>query len=140
MGDMETQYQNTASDMFKDGLAQAAGKYEAAFDFSKETFGAFVASTTAATKGAEAIKDELYSFSKQSFEDSLAAGKAVFAARSPQEFFQLQAGFLKTAFTNYVGQAEKIAALYTETSKTAVQPLKQRAAAFVDAVEANTAA
>ena len=55
-------------------------------------------SATVAGKGAETLNNEIYAYSKQSIEDSIAAGKAVLGSKSVHEAFEIQTDFAKSAF------------------------------------------
>ena len=74
---------------------------------AKSTVEAYMKSANAAGKGAETLHNEIYSFSKQSVEDSIAAMKAVLGSKSAHEVFELQTDFAKSAFDAYVGQIDE---------------------------------
>src|SRR5471030_1877118 len=61
----------------KTGLDKAMKGYETALGFSKETAEACMKSATVAGKGVETINSEIYTYSKQSIEDTIAASKAI---------------------------------------------------------------
>jgi phasin family protein len=119
----------------KTGFDKAVKNYDAALSFGKDNAEAYVKSATVAGKGAETIGTEIYSYSKQSIEDSIAAGKAILGSKSIHEAFELQTGFAKSAFEAYVGQLSKFSELVTATSKEAFAPLKDRAQAWAEVVQ-----
>jgi phasin family protein len=114
--------------------------YDKFLGLGKENLEAVVASATVAGKGAETIHNELYAFSKQSIEDTVAATKAVLASKSVHEAFELQTDFAKTAFDTYVGQVTKMNEIFAATAKDAFSPLQDRYQAWVEAVQTARAA
>jgi phasin family protein len=105
--------------------------------YSKDTAEAVMKSAAAAGKGVETINNEFYAYAKQSLEDSIAAGKAMLGAKSVHEAIELQTGFAKSAFENYVAELTKFNRLFTATAKDSFAPLESRAQAWVDIVQSN---
>src|SRR5919198_367414 len=68
----------------------------------KDTADAVTKSATVAGKGIESINSEIYSYSKQSIEDAVAATKAVLGSKSVHEAFEFQTDYAKSAFEAYV--------------------------------------
>ena len=97
-------------------------------------------SANAAGKGAEILHNELYTYSKQSVEESIAAAKTLLGAKSVHEAFELQSDFAKTAFDAYVGQVAKLSELFAATTKEALEPLQGRVQAWVEVVQTARAA
>jgi phasin family protein len=97
-------------------------------------------SATVAGKGVESINNELYSFSKQSIEDSVAATKAVMGSKSVHEAFEFQTDFAKSAFEAYVAELSKISELATAATKDTFAPFKGRVQAWLDVVQNSRAA
>src|SRR6185437_10108126 len=77
----------TGSEALKANFEKAVKSYDQLLGFSKDTVEAYVAG-----KGAETLNNEIYSFSKQSIEGSIANAKAVMASKSVHEAFELQTG------------------------------------------------
>ena len=119
----------------KTGLEKAMKGYDAVLGYGKDTAEAVMKSATVAGKSAETINSEIYSFSKQSIEESLAATKAVLGSKSVHEAFELQTDFAKTAFDAYFGQMTRLGEIFTSTTKEAIQPLQSRVQAWVDVVQ-----
>ena len=88
-----------------------------------------------AGKGAETLHNEIYAYSKQSIEDTVAATKALMASKSVHEAFELQTDFAKTAFDAYVSQLTKISELMVSTTKDSFQPIQGRVQAWVETVQ-----
>lgn len=125
----------TGTDAFKTGFEKAVKGYDQVLGYSKDTVEAYVKSANAAGKGAETLHNEIYAFSKQSIEDSISAAKAVLAAKSPQEAFERQTDFAKSAFEAYVGQIGKLNEIFIASTKQAFEPIQGRYQAWVDTVQ-----
>jgi len=135
----ETALENGAAAM-KSGLEKALKGYDAFLGYGKETAEAVMKSATVAGKGVETINNELYSFSKQSIEDSVAATKAVMGSKSVHEAFEFQTDFAKQAFEAYVAEMSKISELATNATKDTFAPFKGRVQAWLDVVQSTRAA
>ena len=92
--------------------------------YGKDTAEAVIKSATVAGKGIETINSEIYAYSKQSIEDSIAASKAVMGSKSVHEAFEFQTDFAKSAFEAYVGELTKFSELVTATTKDSFAPLR----------------
>jgi len=119
----------------KNGFEKAIKNYDAVLGFGKETAQACVKSATAAGKGLESLNGEVYAYSKQAIEDSIAAAGAVMGAKSIHEAFEFQTGFAKAAFEAYVGGLSKVSELVSSTAKESAAPLKGRMQAWLDLVQ-----
>lgn len=128
------------TDALQSGFEKAVKGYDQILGHGKETVSAYTKSASVAGKGAETIHNEIYAFSKQSIEDSIAAAKTVLASKSPQEAFERQSDFAKSAFDAYVGQVGKLNDLFVSTTKEAFEPLQARYQAWVEAVQTARAA
>lgn len=128
---------HAGADAIKAGFDKAIAGYDNVVNYSKDTAEALIKSATVAGKGAETLNNEFYTYAKQSLEDSLAAGKAFFAAKSVHEAIEVQTGFAKSAFENYVTELTKFNKLITATAKDSFAPLEGRAQAWVDLVQTN---
>lgn len=135
----ETALENGAAAL-KTGLEKALKGYDAFLGYGKETAEAVMKSATVAGKGVESINNELYSFSRQSIEDSVAATKAVMGSKSVHEAFEFQTDFAKSAFEAYVAELSKISELATTATKDTFAPFKGRMQAWLDVVQSTRAA
>ena len=126
---------NATTDALKAGFEKAIAGYDSVLGYGKDTAEALVQSATVAGKGAETLNNEIYAYAKQSLEDSITAGKAVLAAKSVHEAIEIQTGFAKTAFENYVAELTKFNRLFTATAKDSFAPLESRAQAWVELVQ-----
>ena len=130
----ETTFLNGAEAM-KTGFEKAVKSYDTVLGYGKDTVEAYMKSATVAGKGIESINSELYSYSKDAIEDSIAASKAILGSKSIHEAFELQTGYAKSAFEAYVGELTKISDLFTSASKETFAPLQGRVKAWVDVVQ-----
>ena len=119
----------------KTGLEKALKGYEAFVTYGKDNAEAVTKSATVTGKGIETINGEIYSYSKQSIEDSVAATKAVMGSKSIHEAFEIQTDFAKSAFEAYVAELSKISELATATTKDSYAPFKGRVQAWLDTVQ-----
>ena len=131
---------HTGAAALKTGFEKAVKNYDSLIGYGKETVEAVVKSAEAAGKGAETLHNEIYAFSKSSVEESIAATKALMASKSAHEAFELQSGFAKSAFEQYVAQVTKLGEIYTSATKQAIAPLQGRVQAWVDVVQRAKAA
>ena len=130
----------TGTEALKAGFEKATKNYDQFLGYTKDTVDAYVQSATVAGKGAESFNNEVYAYSKQSIEESVAAAKALFASKSIHEAFALQTDFAKSAFDNYVSEVTKLSELVASTTKSAFEPIQGRVEAFVDVVQSARAA
>jgi phasin family protein len=124
----------------KTGLEKALKSYDAVLGYGKETAEAVMQSATVAGKGVESINSEIYSYSKQSIEDTVAATKAVMGSKSVHEAFEFQTDFAKSAFEAYVAELSKLSELTAAAAKDSFAPFKGRVQAWLDVVQASRAA
>jgi len=135
----ETAMENGAAAL-KSGLEKALKGYDAYLGYGKETAEAVMKSATVAGRSVESINHEIYSFSKQSIEDSVAATKAVMGSKSVHEAFEFQTDFAKSAFEAYVAEMSKISELATSATKDTFAPFKGRVQAWLEMVQNTRAA
>jgi hypothetical protein len=98
---------------------------------SKDNAEALFGAATATTSGLETIAGEVLAYSRQSLQANITAARALFAAKSVQEFFQLQTAWAKNLSEGYVDQLTKIGSLVSNTAQDVLGPLQSRAASFV---------
>jgi len=135
----ETTFLNGAEAM-KAGFEKAVKSYDTVLGYGKDTVEAYMKSATIAGKGVESINSELYSYSKDAIEESIAASKAILGSKSVHEAFELQTDYAKSAFEAYVGELTKFSELLTSTTKSTFAPLQGRVQAWVEVVQSARAA
>jgi phasin family protein len=130
----ETTFLNGA-EALKTGFEKAVKNYDTVLGYGKDTVEAYMKSATVAGKGIESINSEIYSYSKDAIEESIAAGKAILGSKSVHEAFELQTDFAKSAFESYVSELTKFSELLTSTTKDTFAPLQGRVQAWVEVVQ-----
>jgi phasin family protein len=130
----------TGTEAVRDSFEKAAKGYEQMFAFGKENAEAVMKAATLAGKGWEAIGTEVFAFSRQSVEESVAMTKAMMGSKSVQELLALQSEYAKSAFETYVAELTRVRDLAMTTAKVASAPLQQRVSAFSDLVQTGRAA
>jgi phasin family protein len=130
----------TGTEAFMAGFEKAVAGYDKLIGFGKETVAAYAKVVEVAGKGAENLHDELYAYSKQTVEDSIANTTKLFASKSIHEAFELQSDIANTAFEAYVTEVSKVSEIVVSTTKETFEPLQGRVQAWVDAVQAAGAA
>ena len=98
--------------------------------FGKDGFEAYVASSTALTKGMQAIAQETAEFSRKSMEKGTAAFEKMTAAKSVEKAIEAQQAFAKESYDAVVAQMTKMNELYIATAKEAFKPFEASLAAF----------
>jgi len=98
--------------------------------FGKDGFEAYVASSTALTKGMQTIAQEAADFSRKSLEKGTAAFEKLTAAKSFEKALEAQQAFAKESYDAMVAQMTKMNELYINTAKEAYKPFEASMAAF----------
>jgi hypothetical protein len=76
-------------------------------------------------KGWQAIAAEMTDYTKRSFEDGSATVEKLFAAKSLEQAIEIQTGYAKRAYDEYMHQMSKIGGLYAELAKEAYKPVEK---------------
>lgn len=98
--------------------------------FSKNGFEAYVAATTAWTKGFQAMAQEAAEFSRKSFEKSTAAFEQVSSVKSFDKVLEVQQSLAKENYETLVAQMTKMNEMALATAKEAYKPFESSFAAF----------
>lgn len=102
--------------------------------FGKENLEAVVASGTVAAKGLEALNAEIVSLSKKAYEANIEVVKAMTAAKTPKDFFEIQNSLFKNAFQDMVAQVSKFGEMSKTIATEALEPLNSRVTVAVESV------
>lgn len=94
--------------------------------FHRENVEVMVESATIAQKNFEKIAAETTTFTQKYYEDSVAVAKETLAATNPQEAFELQTKFAKSAFEAYVGHLKTVGEMFQTSTKETVEPVNAR--------------
>lgn len=76
-------------------------------------------------KGWQAIAAEMSDYSKRAFEDGTATFEKLLSAKSLEQAFEIQSGFAKRAYDDYVQQLTKIGSMYSSLAKDAYKPVEK---------------
>ncbi len=130
------QYSAAGSQAFKDNVEKSLAGLNELNAHSKKNLEAIVASTTAATKGAETLGAQAMAFSKSAFERQVEAAKALTGARSVQEAVELQTAFAKSAIETYMAELNRATETVSATVKDSLRPINERATAMMETFQA----
>lgn len=122
-------------DSFKDGYEKFAEGLTAVADFQKESLNALMASAGAFAKGVEKLTAEQTAFSKTAFDDTVANAKAAAGSKTVQEAVELNSDFMRTTIEKNLGQINKVADIWSETTKDALDPLTVRYSEMVEKIQ-----
>ena len=95
--------------------------------FGQQNVDAIVKSSEVAAKVAEGLGEEITTFSKKSFEDTVAAAQDIASSKTATELFEKQSAFATSAFEGFVAQATKMNEIFTSAAKDITAPLNARA-------------
>jgi phasin family protein len=108
-------------------------------EFAKGNVEALVASAKAAAAGAEVLATKATETSKKSMEDAAVAIKSMTAAKTPNEYMQLQNDFAKTQFDAAVASWSHMSETMLKLAGDVVQPLSSRMAIAAETMKSAVA-
>jgi hypothetical protein len=77
------------------------------------------------TKGWQAIATEWQDYSKRSYAESTQTFEKMVAAKTVEQAMEIQSGFAKRAYQDYVREVNKVGAMYTDFAKEAYKPVEK---------------
>jgi hypothetical protein len=77
------------------------------------------------SKGWQAIAAEMTDYTKRSFEEGTATVEKLLSAKSFEQAVEIQTGYAKRAYDDYMHQVSKIGGLYAELAKEAYKPVER---------------
>jgi hypothetical protein len=89
---------------------------------SREFLGSSMASLSAVNEGLQAIAGEAADYSKKSLEDGSALIQKLATIKSPEQAFQTQSAFSKSACEAFMVQTAKFGELYAGLAREAFRP------------------
>lgn len=107
-------------------VKEAKTNFDNVVEFSKANYEALVESSNLASKVAKTSNVDFMATAKKAAEQNASDVKALFAAKSPTEFFELQTAMFKTRYEDFVAEATKVNEAVTATANEVVEPLKAR--------------
>lgn len=120
--------------MNKQNLEAAAKGFDDVSKQSRQALEAAMNASTVTTRGFEAINAENMAFAKTQFDESVAAAKAAFGARTLQDLIDLQTGFAKSAFDAYMAQSTKVSEIATKLAQEVFEPINTQVQAAMERV------
>lgn len=129
-------YTAASAQAFKDAVDKSLTALNELNAHSKQNLEAVVASTTAATKGAETLGAQAIAYSKKAVEDGMAAARSLGSARSVQEVVELQTTYAKSALEAYLAELNKASETVAASVKETLTPLNARVTAAVEKFQA----
>jgi phasin family protein len=126
------QFENVAANgaaAVKENVERAIAAAAELNSFGKENLDAWIASSTAATKGLEAISARAMAYSKSALEAHMSAAKSIMTAKSVQELVEKQAEYAKSAFEGYVAEINSMSDLVSGFAKESLKPINERVTA-----------
>lgn len=76
-------------------------------------------------KSWQAIAAEWTDYTKRSFEDGTQTFEKLLSAKTVEQAFEIQTGYAKRAYEDYVREMTKIGSLYQDMAKEAVKPMEK---------------
>src|SRR5215470_4185609 len=76
-------------------------------------------------KGWQAIAAEMTDYTKRSFEEGTATIEKLLSAKSFEQAIEIQTGYAKRAYDDYMHQVSKIGGLYADLAKEAYKPVEK---------------
>jgi len=131
---------SAGTEQMKEQLEKTMAGVDKVTTFQKDTFEAFYQSANATAKGIEQLNTEALAFSRQSMEDMMAAAKSAMSVKSVHELVELNSDLAKTQFDTMMGQWTKFGDMWSETVRTASEPINGRVNALMDIVKEGRAA
>ncbi|MEO1251155.1 MAG: phasin family protein [Pseudomonadota bacterium] len=120
---------------FKEGYEKFAENMSAMTDFQKGSMEAMMKSAGEFSKGFEKIASENSDYVKTAYDAAVTAGKSAASAKSVQEAIEIQTEFARETFEKNMGQTQKVADLWVETTKSTVAPLTERYSELVEKIQ-----
>ncbi len=115
-----------AQETVQKAIKDVTSNFDDAAAFGKANYEAFVASGNAAVKVAQTVNADFAAASKKAVEKNVEDVKTLFSAKSPAEFFELQANILKGRFDAFVSESNRLNEVTTNSVTEVVEPLKAR--------------
>jgi len=110
----------------------AAKSFDELAAVQKGNVEAFFAAQAAATKGAEAIGEQVFAFNRKAVDAGLETMKAMFGIKSFQDALELQTGFARERFEDLVAESAKLSELTIQTSRDTAEPITARLSQTVE--------
>ncbi|MEM1380095.1 MAG: phasin family protein [Pseudomonadota bacterium] len=103
--------------------------------FTQENTEAMMQAASVVAKGFEKVITENTEFAKAQFDTSSEKVQTLTKAKTPQEFFEAQSEFMRSAMETQISQMNKVSDMMIATAKDAAQPLSKRYSAMVELMQ-----
>ncbi len=127
------QVAQTATEQVEKATAAVTQSYGDFATFQTEAFAALVRSGEILAKGAEALSKEYFTYAQHTAEANSEAAKALLAAKSVNEFVQLQSDFFRVSLDKSVDEGSKLSEMSFKIATEAFEPLQKQMTAAVEA-------
>jgi hypothetical protein len=77
------------------------------------------------SKSWQAIAAEMTDYTKRSFEEGTSTVEKLLSAKSVEQAVEIQTGYAKRAYDDYMHQVSKIGGLYADLAKEAYKPVEK---------------
>jgi phasin family protein len=91
--------------------------------FNQENMDSLIKANTAAAKGFEQLAKYFVDLASKSFEDAVAAGKKIAAAKSPTEVVQINTKIAQESLETFIEESKKVAEMTSVIFKEVSAPL-----------------
>lgn len=130
-----TEAASTVNAAMNDGIERMTQGMNNFGTFGQENVEAFIESATTVAKGFEKLAQENAEYAKKQMEAGTEKMQSFASVKTPQEFFEAQSDFVRTAFETQIGQINKVSDMFVATARDAAQPLSKRYSAFVEMMQ-----
>lgn len=115
-----------------EGMNTMIAKTQDIVAFGKENLEAVAASNKIWAAGLKELSEQAAAAAKASYEESVAAFKALTAVKTPKEALELQNAFAKATIASAVAESQKLADASRKLTEQALAPLTARVTAAVE--------
>lgn len=131
------QTNGAAKAAFGDAVQQTLTTFSGVSADGSKNLEALMASANAATKGFEALRAQVASYSQAALQNQWTAVSQLASASSPQNAVELQTAFAKNALESYLAGVASWSETLSATVRDTMQPLTDRAAASFERLQAS---
>lgn len=126
------QFVNMTREQFEKFVPNATKGFDELATFGKGNVDAAVKAGTIAAKGWEIIGKEVADYNKRALEQGMANAKALMGVKTVQEAVELQTGFARISFDEFVAEGTKLSEMGLKVAREASEPINARVNAAVE--------
>ncbi|PCI45327.1 MAG: hypothetical protein COB49_10140 [Alphaproteobacteria bacterium] len=115
-----------AQENVEKAVKEATNNLDQVSEFGKANYEALVASGEAAAKVAKSVNVDFMENARKAVEKNVTDVKTLFSAKTPAEFFEIQATMFKSRYEEFVAEATRVNEAASHTANEVVEPLKAR--------------